>query len=160
MSRYIVLITQDVGDLHTNPYIDPQITSYILWTLLQRTTFLKCFMFSSLLHSYIFCHIQCAKTALQKLVKSEALKVTVYRVYTDWHMLILINSQVFVSFFSSFFFSLTPLHLRILYFPNAIKCIFFLKPINRFFASNIYNSGIFQQLWIDIIFWYIYQINV
>lgn len=85
------------------------------------------FMFSSLLYSYIFCHIQCAKTALQKLVKSEALKVTVYRVYTDWHMLILINSQVFVSFFSSFFFSLTPLHLRILYFPNAINCDFFLK---------------------------------
>lgn len=41
-----------------------------------------------LLYSYVFCNIQCAKTALQKLVKSEALKVTVYRVYTDWHMLI------------------------------------------------------------------------
>lgn len=156
------MITQDVGDLHTNPYIDPQITSYILWTLLQRTTFLKCFIFSSLFYSYIFCHIQCAKTALQKLVKSEALKVTVYRVYTDWHMLILILLIVRCLYLFFFFiFSLTPLHWRIiLYFPNAIKCIFFLKPINRFFASNIYNSGIFQQLWIDIIFWYIYQINV
>lgn len=124
-------------------------------------------MFSSLLYSYIFCHIQCAKTALQKLVKSEVLKVTVYRVYTDWHMLILINSQVFVSFFSSFFFSLTPLHLRILYFPNAIKCIFFLKPINyRIFClkyiqqrhlPNSYELIQFSDIFYRIYVWHRYM---
>lgn len=45
------------------------------------------------------------------------------------------NSQVFVSFFFFvFFLSLTPLHWRILYFPNAINYIFFLKQINGFFC--------------------------
>lgn len=66
-----------------------------------------------------------------------------------------INSQVFVSFFF-FIFSLTPLHWRIiLYFPNVIKCIFFLKSINyRFFASNIYNSCIFPS----VMNWYYFLI--
>lgn len=110
-----------------------------------------------LLYSYVFCNIQCAKTALQKLVKSEALKVTVYRVYTDWHMLILILLIVRCLYLFFFFiFSLTPLHWRIiLYFPNAIKCIFFLKSINyRFFASNIYNSCIFPS----VMNWYYFLI--
>lgn len=75
-----------------------------------------------------------------------------------------INSQVFVSFFFFFIFSLTPLHWRIiLYFPNAIKCIiFFLKSINYIgFLPQIYTTAASShQLWTDIIFWYFYEINV
>lgn len=43
------------------------------------------------------------------------------------------NSRVFVSFLRFFFLSLTPLHWRILYFPNAINRFFFLKQIGSVF---------------------------
>lgn len=128
-----VLITQDVGDLHTNPYIGPQITSYALWTLLQWTTFLKCSTFFLPSLFLIFLPYSVCKDGFTKTREIWGPEGNgVPSIYRLTH--VNFNSQVFVSFLRFFLFlSLTPLHWRILYFPNAINCFFFLKQIGSVF---------------------------